>query len=131
MWCNGWVWRKDSVMELESYTQKPDNVGSRYVHYTELLELWEDALVLLIRQDEYSHSTKLKDQIAIMEASIKTLKTQIDVMCGYKRIDYGLRYAVDNSTSEAKGGRGTPLKRDDQSHWHDKNDEEDGGLVNA
>ena len=89
------IWKK-SMLEFESYTQKPDDIKSRYVIYTELLELWEDALVLLNRQYDYSPSKIMMTKIEEMEIAIKMLKTQIDVMCNYKSNDYRTKYEIDH-----------------------------------
>jgi hypothetical protein len=113
-----------NMMELENYSQKPEDEGSRYKHYTELLELWEDGLELLYRQSNFGHSHALAMKILQLECAILTLKIQIDVLCGYKKTDYALRYKIDNSFSNISGGRGTPLKRDDESHWYKKDDDD-------
>ena len=132
MWDTSWIWKKDKpMMEFESYSYKPDDIKSRYMILMDLLDLWEDGIMLLNRQMDYSPNKQTAMKIMELEIAVKMLKTQIEVMCGYKRFSdrYGVITGFDEKPENIKGGRGTELK--DRTPWKDKKDNDEGDLLNA
>ena len=111
------------MLEFESYDLKPVDIGTRYLHYRQLMDLWEDAIVMLERQNTYSPNKSIRDNINNIEISLEVLKTQIDVMCQFKAYDYKTKYKIDNCRTTEEGGRGTALKE----QYNDE--DEDGGVL--
>lgn len=61
---------------------RPHNtIATRYQHYRELLDLWEDGLEI-IRGFRY-HSNTDKERMVKMEAAITLLRTQVDMVAGF------------------------------------------------
>jgi hypothetical protein len=85
------------------------DVGTRYLHMVQLLEMWENGLVVLSGHPTLSTANVLlKPQL---EAGVELLRTHIDTMANVK--DF-LRYqyatlSVNPDPTKILGGRGTEL----------------------
>ena len=58
---------------------KLTDVGTRYLHYRQLLDLWEFGLDILVKYDSSLSEMRRTE----LEAGIKLLRKQIDVMGDY------------------------------------------------
>jgi hypothetical protein len=93
-----------------------DDVGSRYTHLAELLEMWEIGIEILdekIRNMAYSAGSGMPDKLQKLEAAAETLRGTMDGMSN--RSDYRWKLAdqinaIPEYPTVAEGGRGTPLK---------------------
>jgi hypothetical protein len=83
--------------EFRSYTQKPDDVGTRYLHYRQLVSLLEDAVALLERQHGWAPNKITQENILKLKITVDIIKTQIDVITGYRSGDYQLNYKIDKA----------------------------------
>lgn len=66
-----------------------DDVGSRYIHLAELLEMWEigiEILVERIRSTSYASGSDMPARLKKLEAAAETLRGTMDGMSS--RIDY-------------------------------------------
>lgn len=87
-----------------------DDTGTRYVHYTELLELWESGIEIMQRRSRFSETDKWK--YAELLAAISMLRQQIDILSDARDLVFIQRQLINSvPTDPAKiiGGRGTPL----------------------
>jgi hypothetical protein len=78
---------------------KPTDAGTRYNHYRELLDLWDDGVVVLKRYPSKSQSEA--EKLAQLEAATSLLRKQIDIMTGYDGSLYSsalfsLKRQIDN-----------------------------------
>lgn len=92
------------------------DTGTRWQHYVELLELWEQALAIL---EGYHYKTDDDtDRIVRLREGISLLRKQIDVMSGYHAGQYAdavypLKLQIDRIPKDPamiEGGRGTERK---------------------
>lgn len=87
-----------------------EDVGTRYLHMVQLLEMWENGLVVLNGHPTLStENVKMKPQL---EHGIELLRNHIDTMANVK--DF-LKYkyatmSVNPDPTKILGGRGTELK---------------------
>lgn len=100
-------------MNWEEFKSKSlDDIGTRYLHYSDLLAVWEEAKVLI---ESYSHVGK-HDQTRIdtINSCLDLLRNTLDGMGEYQDRIVGLRKLVDwvpSDPSVIPEGRGTPLKK--------------------
>ncbi len=67
--------------------------GSRWTHYSQLLDLWQDALALL--QAQGIHSEMAKDKSALLTAGIEVLQLQLDATSEYNSRSFKFMREID------------------------------------
>lgn len=85
------------------------DVGTRYAHLTDLLDLWEAGQSIMSR---YAFDID-KMQKAELEAAIRLLRKHIDSLSNYDYKGWNVRdeiEAISRDPQKSVGGRGTPLK---------------------
>jgi hypothetical protein len=65
---------------------KPDEIGTRYNHYHDLLELWETGIEV-VKGYKYPSKTD-KERLTQLEAGVFLLRKQIDILCRYESGQY-------------------------------------------
>lgn len=100
-------------MNYEEFkTKSLDDVGTRYQHYSELIQIWEEAHTLI---SEYSHISKQdQSKLEVLTVSIELLRNTLDGMGDYHDRILSLRKLVDwvpTDPSVIPDGRGTPLQK--------------------
>lgn len=100
-------------MNYEEFkAKKLEDVGTRYQHYSDLVEVWEEGARLI---SEYSHVGK-HDQTKLdtLTAAIELLRNTLDGIGEYHDLLIELRKLVDfvpTDPTVIPEGRGTPLQR--------------------
>lgn len=90
------------------------DVGTRFEHYRELLELWEIGLAIM--EEKAFKSDEDTGKIVQLRESTELLRAQLDIMSGFNAGNfsnscYPLKLMIDAlpSAEQIDGGRGTPL----------------------
>jgi len=87
-----------------------DDEGTRYQHYHELLDRWEEGLEIM---NKYSYVNEVdKKKKEKLEAAVELLRTQIEVLANYGNNEIYALTEIDKlpkDPSAIKGGRGTAL----------------------
>lgn len=88
-----------------------DDIGRRYDHLSDLLYVWENALLVVQDIDSKYLSDNQEKLIDGLKYAIKMLKVHIDQLAQYK-LNKGEAAvnSIPSDPSQIKGGRGTPLK---------------------
>jgi hypothetical protein len=81
---------------------KLDDTGTRFKHYSELLDLWDSGLAILKEQKEQfaNHngvyfSTAKEEELKSLEAASKMLAKQMEILAEYDQNTWKLRQIVD------------------------------------
>lgn len=87
------------------------DVGTRYLHYSELISVWEEGADA-IRTHSYIGKAE-EAKLVGLNAAIELLRNTLDGMAEYHDAMVGLRKLVDwvpTDPAEIPTGRGTPLR---------------------
>lgn len=88
-----------------------DDVGTRYRHLTDLLELWQLGLDVI---NKYNFGIDRENKRKL-EHAIDLLKRHLDTKAGYDTKAINLLptiEAIPRDPQSIKGGRGTPLRKE-------------------
>lgn len=92
---------------------KLSDEGTRYKHYSELLEQWRLGTDVLENMSQsYQHPAD-KKRLTDLKAAVALLEKQLEVMSGYDKEQWSLREQVNQiprDPNRIEGGRGTPVK---------------------
>lgn len=77
-----------------------DDSGSRYKHYTELLDLWEDGLFMLKTSSKYYDAEVHTKRISELENAIALLRKQLNNLSNFPTDVYKLRPVIDDVHGE-------------------------------
>ena len=99
-------------MNWEEFKSKSlSDTGTRYLHYSELISVWEEGAYMISTHSYIGKNEQGKlDQL---NASIELLRNTLDGMAEYHDMQIALRKLIDwvpTDPNDVKGGRGTPLK---------------------
>lgn len=87
-----------------------DDVGTRYKHYVELLELWESGIPYMEQRARFSDLAKKR--LTMLSSAVYMLRQQLDVLSEIGDLVFLQRQLINNVPTDAAkihGGRGTPL----------------------
>src|SRR5579864_1459608 len=90
-------------------SQNLDDVGTRYQHLTDLMELWQTGLEVM---NKYDFDSDKENKVKLKNA-IELLQKHIDNKSGYDFKAWSLRDTIERIPAKAEsieGGRGTPLR---------------------
>lgn len=90
---------------------KLTDVGTRYMHYAELLELWELNYQIMVKYHyDTPHDTALRTKL---ESAVELLRKQMVTSGHYVQSVETVRSiieAIPEKPEDIQGGRGTPLR---------------------
>lgn len=89
-------------------------MGTRYEHYRDMFDLWEDALAMLMRMYDASPHPVYAKKIFMLSCALDALRIQIDVLCGYKSHSSHDRIEDAYVKPPENDNRGTPLKQEER-----------------
>lgn len=92
-------------------SKKLGDIGSRYLHYSELISVWEECAELIIRQSYIGKDAQAKYDA--LTTSIELIRNTLDGMGEYHDAMLGLRKLVDQvplDVAMIPGGRGSQLR---------------------
>jgi hypothetical protein len=85
-----------------------EDVGTRYTHLSELLDLWKSGFEILTKQKEdyintHAYFSNVKEmELKDLESAIRMLEKQLDVLTHYDEERYKVRQIVDAIEMEPK-----------------------------
>lgn len=84
------------MIEEHVVRKKPEDIGTRWKHYNELLEDWDRALEIMNNTQKYYEAPDDKARRGVLEVATTLLRKQLDIMVGYDRGIWSLRDAIDS-----------------------------------
>lgn len=99
----------------EFQLKKLTDVGSRYLHYSEMISVWEEAAQMIESQRYVGKDAQQK--LDNLRTSIAMLRSTLDGMSEYRDQVLSLRKLVDWVPTDPElipGGRGTPIKEGEE-----------------
>lgn len=96
----------------EFNAKKLSDTGTRYLHYSELISVWEEGAEMI---STHSYIGKAEqDKLDLLKAAVELLRNTLDGMAEYHDSQVQLRKLVDwvpTDPTNIPGGRGTALER--------------------
>lgn len=86
-------------MTIESYSLQDE--GTRWLHYVQLLDLWQDGLVIM--QEQGIHGELETDQARLLTAGIEMLQRHMDSLTAYNSRKYAFMRELDAAHNEGVG----------------------------
>ena len=94
----------------EFNSKKLHDTGTRYLHYSELISVWEEGAEMISTHSYIGKAEQAK--LEILRASVELLRNTLDGMAEYHDAMVGLRKLVDwvpTDPTQIPDGRGRPL----------------------
>lgn len=73
--------------------------GTRYIHYTDLLDLWGVGIEILQKQNTAFQSPADKKKLESLKTSVELLERHMEALADYRIKSYRLRDEVNNINS--------------------------------
>jgi len=99
---------------------KSTDVGTRYQHLADLLDIWRAALQIIKQMNPAHRGEGDANREIMLEHAVFLLEKHIDTITGYKGEWFDLNRMLDSVPKDPttiKGGRGTPLKNDHRPNF--------------
>lgn len=94
----------------EFNSKKLHDTGTRYLHYSELISVWEEGAEMIATHSYIGKSEQAK--LDMLRAAVELLRNTLDGMAEYHDAQVALRKLVDwvpTDPTQIPPGRGSPL----------------------